>query len=565
MIKELPNYDQVKAVVPSKGDADDCEKKSPAPPASVNQEISINKFSHDSTTNAGFGQLPPEQFDAEYLRLIKSDIANARAHRHEMPAEAKRGLSDETIDHFGFGYLEDWILTKPRAQWNCGTYLDKNGKPKKSLPPPSRRIIIPTDDGEHFNAVALPSDRKRMKKDFWKQHAGKKTRFFGDKKSVADADIVVVVEGEFDAASIWQCSDGKIAAVAILGCSNANNTLMPYLKSLLSGKKLLLLLDGDKSGRSESEKLRAELIKQAVPTASRYLTDFNSFAEGTKQLGDKVDCNDILRKHGNEFLKSLLDRIIDDARADLSEAEKKIREQSLFEPASTDNDNSEEQDTGTTTAPPPVTTETISTARAALKVIPAAQCTEKDWLTVIWAGKASGLTLSELDTWSRPDTRYDAVRVANNFNRYDPAKKNKDGKRLTVASLINIARKFNPEFKSPKKPAADPLADLNISDEIKAEIKNWEADNGKINPELLTKIIAAKKFLDDFTPETITAGIAQSRNIKRAVAICEVYDIDGIAESAANFRAKLDIARKRAAAQIKATNDPKKFLSKHKR
>ena len=417
----------------------------------------------------GFGQLPAKQFSDEYLRLIKADLANARAHRHEMPAEAKRGLTDETLDHFNFGYLEDWILTKSRAQWNCGIYVDKNGEPKKSLPPASRRIIIPTDDGEHFNAVAVPSDRKRMDKKYWKQHAGTK-KIFGDKKSVADADIVIVVEGEFDAASIWQCSGGKIAAVAILGCANANNTLMPNLKSLLSGKKLLLLLDGDKSGREASENLRGELIKRGVPAVSRYLTDFNSFAEGTKQLGDKVDCNDLLRKHGNEFLKSLLDRVIDDARADLTKAEKEIAQQDLFNAASHDNDKSEEQNTGTTTAPP-VTAETIATARAAIKEIPVAQCTEKDWLTVIWAGKASGLTLEELDKWSRPDKRYDAAKVAYNFNRYDPAKKGKDGKPLTVASLVEIARKFNPEFNPPRKMLQRPCPpELRLTEEQREKL-----------------------------------------------------------------------------------------------
>lgn len=107
--------------------------------------------------------------------------------------------------------------------------------------------------------------------------------------------------------------------------------------------------------------------------------------------------------------------------------------------------------------------------------------------------------------------------------------------------------------------ATVPANDTDIPELPKTAIEDWEADNGKINPEFLPKIVDANNLLESMTPETITAGIAQSSKIKRAVAICEVYNIDVIAESATNFRAKLDIARNRAAAQIKANNDPEKI------
>lgn len=398
----------------------------------------------------GFGQVPEDQFDAEYLRLIKLDLEESQAHRHEMPDEAKRGLLDATVDFFKLGYIPKWILTKSRAEFNCGTYVDKETGEIKRLPPPSPRITIPTDDNEHFNAVALPADRERMDKKFWKQHAGTK-RLFGDKKSVEDADIVIVVEGEFDAMSIWQASQGKIAAVAILGCANWKKTLQPHLSTLLKGKKLLLLLDGDESGRKEAEKLRAELTKLAVPAVSRYLYDEMNFADGKSEFDRKVDANEILVKRGDEFLKNLLTRIIDGARGDLDKAKDEIARGNLFSPIN-GNARSANQSTnkvkakldnqsavgGTVQAKKPapiVTAETVNIARAALDIIPVTQCSESTWTEIIWAGRASGLSLEELDKWSRNDSRYDSAAVKNRFDRYE-------NKGLTVKRLIEIAKGF---------------------------------------------------------------------------------------------------------------------------
>ena len=70
-----------------------------------------------------FAQLPKENFDTEYLRLIKLDIAQAQAHLDDLPEKQRRGLTLETLRHFGCGYLPDWILTKSRAEFVCGLYV----------------------------------------------------------------------------------------------------------------------------------------------------------------------------------------------------------------------------------------------------------------------------------------------------------------------------------------------------------------------------------------------------------------------------------------------------------
>lgn len=58
------------------------------------------------------------------------------------------------------------------------------------------------------------------------------------------ADTLVVVEGEIDAMSIWQATQGKVTVAAILGCDNWKCTLLPKIPDL-RGKRLILLLDAD--------------------------------------------------------------------------------------------------------------------------------------------------------------------------------------------------------------------------------------------------------------------------------------------------------------------------------
>lgn len=215
-----------------------------------------------------FGRLPKSDFDAEYLRLIKLDIAEAQKHLDELPENQRRGLTLETLRHFGCGYLSDWILTKSRAEFVCGLYVKEFTGEPKHLPPPSKRIIIPTPSMEHLNGVA--TERLEVNQAYWKQHAGS-MELFGDLNAI-NSDLIVVVEGEVDAMSIWQCSSGQIAVVAILGCGNWKKTLLPKLKELRE-KKLLLLLDADAAGKKSANKLLADLLARGCLAVTKYLYD----------------------------------------------------------------------------------------------------------------------------------------------------------------------------------------------------------------------------------------------------------------------------------------------------
>ena len=280
-----------------------------------------------------FGIEPAENFDEVYAALIRDDLQKAQANLDALPKSDRRGLTMDTLRHFNCGYLPDWILTKSRAEFLCGIYINKKTDKPKRLPPPSPRIIIPTSE-RHFHATATDTARRSMSKDYWKQHGGKMD---GESFNVADAlkhDLIVVVEGEIDAMSIWQATQGAVAAVAILGCKNGRKSLLPYVDDL-RGKKLLLLLDADKAGKDAAKEFLNELSGLGLLAVNRTLYEVMPAAD-QKEFGcrpKEVDANSILKhfgnsdkKIGNAYLRSLVERIIDGAAADFDKRQKEIEE-----------------------------------------------------------------------------------------------------------------------------------------------------------------------------------------------------------------------------------------------
>ena len=254
-------------------------------------------------------------FNAEYLRLIGVDVAKAQDNIGNLPAVARRGLSSETLEHFHFGYLPDWINTKCRAYFNVGLYVDKKTGKTKFLPPPSRRIIIPTST-THYNAVMLAADRTPENKDFWKQHAGK-IELFNEEALLADTDTIIVVEGEIDCASIWQATGGNVAVVAAIG-GNGKLLLDALKKHNVTGKKFIVLFDNDQKdngsnpGQQHAATLTNALLKRGYPVANAILEDAlsNDELKACADSNGKVDANQILQANGDQFLRNVVNKIL---------------------------------------------------------------------------------------------------------------------------------------------------------------------------------------------------------------------------------------------------------------
>ena len=481
----------------------------------------MNNSDRNFNTNAGFGQLPADQFDAEYLRLIKLDLANAQAHRHELPADAKRGLTDATLDYFHVGYLPDWILTKARAEWICGIYVDKKT-------PPSRRIIVPTDDNEHFNAVALPADRKRMDKEYWKQHAGE-MKLFGDKKSVIDAEYVLVVEGEIDAMSVWQATDGKVAVVAILGCANWKKTLLPKLDDLQE-KRFVLMLDADESGKKNAKRLSNELLKRGIPVFYRPLYDVLT-PYYQKFYGERVDANDILQARGDKYLNNLIQ---DDILGDYTVKNLEIKQGKYIvkeKPRNTDFSNVSGAD--------------VDEIKVMLKnFVHAKDLTRDEWWAVGAIMFRYGFTVDDFKKWSdQDDPRYSAEGCEAEWDGYWSAEdfQNDDdkGTGYTIATLIQLAKQngYVPPRRNPHV----------TGDET---IDRWQKINGVINPDWLDELKDAAAQINGL--EFVTAANANDISIQRYLGMCRYYSFFAPVDE--KFFARLRDAKNAAKKKITAWN-----------
>ena len=503
-------------------------------------------------TNEFFGQLPKDDFPTEYARLISSDIDTAQANLDNLPDSQRRGLSLDTLRHFHCGFIPDWILTKSRAEFNCGLYLKPNGD-IKHLPPPSERIIVPTASLSHFNAIATPSARLSLEKTFWKQHAGT-MELFCDPDAL-NSDLVLVFEGELDAMSIWQASAGSIAAVAILGCANYKKTLLPLLPNL-HGKKFILLFDCDQAGLKNVEKLRADLVANGFPAVVRSFFNFLS-KDDRKFFGSKVDANDILKNRDNEFLNSITQKIIADSMPDLANLDDEIHQRNLLLqqqanlpdpiiPAPTNRSKRH----FSFALPADDLDQERRIISDALKFIPAKAISRDDWFEVGAVLKRYGFEFSVFDQWSNDgDSRYSLDSCRAQWNSFKSADE-LNGKGNKIGTIIRLAKKFgfvpNYSFNPSSPHAAD----------VDSDILQWQQDNGFIDPQLLTKLKDNAARID-----AATDLIAIARDTSSLKFLGAFLHYSCFAHIADSFFAKLQLAHDNAKSKI---NDYKKFAANAK-
>lgn len=250
-------------------------------------------------------EFPQTVDDSAEIALILKDIANSQKNLSSFLQSRNgfwRGLSFDTLSFFHVGFLEHWTHPKNTVSGKNFFY--------------SRRIIIPTGS-QNYNAIMLNEDRDKFPKKSWKLNAGNK-KIFGLDFLPKNIDLVIMTEGEIDAMSIWQATEGKLFVVAIGGISISKNCLADFLKFFNGLKKprVLILPDNDSAGRDNVKKLRDKLVDNYFPTTFKFL------AEGT----EKLDANDILQKYGNARLAEIINKIIIDAEDDFTEVEKQILE-----------------------------------------------------------------------------------------------------------------------------------------------------------------------------------------------------------------------------------------------
>lgn len=206
----------------------------------------------------------------------------ASKHIKETDYPTKRGLSEEILDRFNIGYVENW--KHPNAPESV------TGSP---------RLIIPVTQTSY-----LARDTRDNIPDNQKQYSKLKVGGSNIYNSIAftnNADKpIFIVEGEIDALSIMEVGG---VAVGLGSISNAEK-----LVNMLDGKKLerplILALDNDSRGRQAQDKLAELLRANKIP----YIT-----AELTTQ--DAKDPNDMLVRDRGDF-EARVKNAINDASDD---------------------------------------------------------------------------------------------------------------------------------------------------------------------------------------------------------------------------------------------------------
>lgn len=244
--------------------------------------------------------------------LIALDIAISQKNIHNLSDPERRGLTAETLDRFGVGFLAEWIHPLNKIA----------GKTKY----PTRRLIIPTSSA-HYVAVALLQDRAQMKKKYYKMHAGTKEPFGIDLLNgyLGDwHDILFVTEGEIDCMSIDQAAGVPVIAIGGAAETKWIETLDKIYENVKK-PAVYILFDNDDAGKRNAEKLRELLIKRGYPAATVF------FSIACKE--GKTDANQILREYGERKLSELIHEMRQSAVSEIQAAESFLKQKAKKQPA----------------------------------------------------------------------------------------------------------------------------------------------------------------------------------------------------------------------------------------
>ena len=181
---------------------------------------------------------PIEEEPQDYTALYEE----AAKHLEGTDYWKERGLSLETCQKFGLGYIEKW--RHPKAP---------------EIVPYSPRLIIPISRGGYL-ARDVRVDVLETEKKYTKAKVGKVQLF---NLEALKQRIVYVVEGELDAISMYEIG---IEAVA-LGSVAYKGKLIEAIKSLEEKPEMVVLaLDNDEAGRNTSENVQKALQAIGVPS-----------------------------------------------------------------------------------------------------------------------------------------------------------------------------------------------------------------------------------------------------------------------------------------------------------
>lgn len=168
-----------------------------------------------------------------------------------------------------------------------------------------------------------------------------------------------------------------------------------------------------------------------------------------------------------------------------------------------------------------------------------------DWRNLLFCSKLYGVTFEEFDAFSARDKRtrangqpmYDSAVLQGMWNSAETVDQVKDGS-VKLGTAIKIAEPFG--YRPPRR-------NPHVTGDKDAD--EWQKVNGVFDKQLYIEICSARDFLQELTPETLTATVASSSTTARKIALCTVYDF--ALTAAQKFWLRLEDAIANAVAQVK--------------
>ncbi len=466
----------------------------------------------------------PDKTAPEQVPLIKADIADAQKLLGKLPDDQRRGLWLETLQYFGCGFAPQWIHPVTRLGG-------------KTVYNPLPRIIIPSADGEHYNAVALDRDRQlnRGNPDFKpKMHAGAKTQLFNE-ADIHRFETVMFVEGEIDAMSIWQavCMCNKpnkpvdpdlqqFGIVATYGTAGWKNLfLSKFDAGLFPWRKVIILFDKDaesEAGQSAAEQFKAALNERNIPAYVAFINDL-LLPDEEDRLGNKVDANKYLTTVGNYSLREIITRIVADAEREFGD---------IHPQTSLDIDSPKKSPVGNAISDAMMiqsAKSAVSTDKPQVEHGATADDNQRDVKSAVSTDAAQ----------SAPDTPHKGINLYE--HGWDDVEAANPGDDESTAADNNQPAQGDNEAADGK---TDAKTEAPPRDPVDIALDEWQVISGEIEPSRILEIKDAVKFVRSLTVENITADIALDEKTKQALALCVAF---GFKADANNFVDRLKKAK----------------------
>lgn len=199
----------------------------------------LKKFKENREKVKNYEEIPREQKDyLNYFRIASSHLDPSYL--------MNRGISEKTQRHYMIG-------TDPK--WLNPVVVENYRKENKSLKGlyPSPRCIIPTSRTSYLARDIRPNLSKKQE-EYSKQKVGRVALF--NEKNCTKKDVVFLAEGEIDAISFYEGSNGTVECAGLGSTSNWRIFVSRFEKGgIFEGKAAALALDNDKAGKEAVEKI----------------------------------------------------------------------------------------------------------------------------------------------------------------------------------------------------------------------------------------------------------------------------------------------------------------------